>query len=416
MIRTVLFLVGFTAAAIAMAADCPSLCREMSAREIQARFLALNPHLKASDIEHKVAGAKNAFKLYRAVVPAFYDSYIALKAGEVARVRGFSAPVRASLTRLEKHEGWMYGDVHPENFGAALSDEGKAVFTINDLDDGGRGPVALDLLRYLGSLRLHQPGMSLDPVIDAYQEGLAGKPLPKARSKWRDEFLEAAEEEGRVTQKRLHDSKRHGIARDGTMQEVSKAQLGRIEEALKRAFGGASQGRLKVRDGVQVVRDHGGSGGLDRYLVLLKVGKDAGIDGKHVLIELKQVAEAGMRLVWKGAGLDAEGRIRQGLFYSQGAEASRYSTAVRVGDTDLLVRPKFRGNSGVDLSELSKKKASKLFETEAHTLGALHRRSLAEPEAYLRDLRETPSAHLEEVSERIAEVFESYFRTLKARQ
>lgn len=384
---------------------CLGLYAVLSAEEIKARFLTLNPHLKSQDIDHKIGAAKSAFKLNRAVVPAFYDSYTQLKKA------GFSPAARQNLERLEQYDGWMYGDVHPENFGAVLNDDGKAVFTINDLDDGGRGPVFLDLLRYLTSLRLHDRKLDPQPWIESYARGLGGKSVPK--SKWLDEFLAAAEEDGRVTKKRLHDSAKHGIKRDETMRELSQTQREALEQAIRAAFQEASGGKLLIRDSVEIIRDRGGSGGQKRYLVLAKVGKRAGSESKHVLLELKQIVDSGMQSVWRGERMTAQERMRAGVAHSQGAEASRYLSAVRVGDMDMLVRPKFRGNSGVDLDELSKKQAAELLDLEAHMLGSLHRRGMADPDGYSKALRETPASTFTEASRKLADLFEEEFNALR---
>ncbi|NJM09996.1 MAG: DUF2252 family protein [Bdellovibrionaceae bacterium] len=85
-----------------------------------------------------------------------------------------SPKVEEPLKPYLQYEGWVLGDPHPENFGVLYSAEGR-VLAPNDFDDGGEGPFALDLLRYLSTTHGHSSFM-LNNLIDSYVNGLCGSP------------------------------------------------------------------------------------------------------------------------------------------------------------------------------------------------------------------------------------------------
>src|SRR5262249_38599631 len=49
---------------------------------------------------------------------------------------------------------WLCGDLHLENFGSYKGDNRLVYFDINDFDEACLGPLALDLVRLLASLRV----------------------------------------------------------------------------------------------------------------------------------------------------------------------------------------------------------------------------------------------------------------------
>ena len=91
--------------------------------------------------------ADSAFAFLRGSAPLFYEI---LK-------------LSPELAKGPDGEGWITGDLHPENFGAFRT-EGKGsssfpvVFDLNDFDDAVVGPWRLDVLRLLTSLLLWARG------------------------------------------------------------------------------------------------------------------------------------------------------------------------------------------------------------------------------------------------------------------
>ncbi len=49
---------------------------------------------------------------------------------------------------------WIHGDLHAENFGTYMNDEGLLVFDVNDFDEAYLGPFSWDLRRFVASLAL----------------------------------------------------------------------------------------------------------------------------------------------------------------------------------------------------------------------------------------------------------------------
>ncbi len=122
---------------------------------------ALYPELSEPALCEKITSAEDAFHLYRALVPLYYQM---LADGAVPE-----------LVPSEAARGWCAGDAHPENFGALLQKDGSAVFSINDMDDAGPCPLWADALRFFTAVTLHDGRIDLDPLLNAYRDGVTGK-------------------------------------------------------------------------------------------------------------------------------------------------------------------------------------------------------------------------------------------------
>ena len=76
------------------------------------------------------------------------------------------------------------GDLHVENFGTWRDAEGRLIWGVNDMDEAGEMPYALDLVRLVTSAFIALEGKSLseediaEAILDGYRDGLAaGRPF-----------------------------------------------------------------------------------------------------------------------------------------------------------------------------------------------------------------------------------------------
>src|SRR5947207_3941897 len=95
------------------------------------------------------------------------------------------------------------GDIHLENFGVWLDDDGRLVWGVNDFDEAAVMPYALDLVRLATSAALARPsrvyrgGAICAAILDGYSRGLK-KPRPFVLDRehvWLHKLMIASEDE-----------------------------------------------------------------------------------------------------------------------------------------------------------------------------------------------------------------------------
>lgn len=366
----------------------------LSHSEVYNKLKSLSPQLDDQQVAAKIAAAKDSFQLYRSFVPAYCDLFKP------------AAEAVPALKNLKSQTGWIFGDVHPENFGEILSDEGKAIFTMNDMDDGARGPLVADLVRFLGAVNLYDREIDLTPLVKVYRKGLANEDVAKPK------LLKAlkmdAESAGQVPGKKLYDKGTKILVRSEDTAEVNAQIRNEIVQAIGKAFGDSAE----VRDVLMLKRTEGGSGGLKRYEALVRMDKKSGTEKHHVVVEFKQMIDASIARFTEIPQPSVTERVRLGLKYAQGGSPSRFYSVQKIGNDEMLLRPRFAGNRGVTLSELDSGDAKELILYEAGLLGQLHRGSADSVTSYLRALSEVSDAVLTGESQKIADVFREYYAAL----
>lgn len=84
--------------------------------------------------------------------------YAAMRQTPFSFMRGACQLFYASLPRVETLSGappaWLCGDLHVENFGTYKGDNRLTYFDVTDFDEAALGPVTLDLVRFLASIRV----------------------------------------------------------------------------------------------------------------------------------------------------------------------------------------------------------------------------------------------------------------------
>ena len=345
----------------------------------------LNPFLDGKALSAKIVDAEDSLMFFRSFVPNFYD---ALK----------TSPLKINaLAPLLRHAGWMLGDVHPGNFGAILLEDGSPVFTMNDLDDGGHGPLALDLLRFLSASRLADSTLDPAEIVRAYGRGLGGAPADECD--YVSRLLKKAKKDGQRAPSAYFQSGSHELVRSvGVTRNVKGTVRKRFEKVLETLF----PGQFELHDVVEVTRSKGGSGGLHRYRVLLKSRHRPNAERSWVVLEFKEMTESGMSAFALPAPPSPSERVKQGLAYTVGKAHSNLFRFAEVQGVPMTVRPRFEGNLNIDVPQVHRSDFTSLILREAWKLGEIHSVSADDPASYLRAIQRFPLDTWREVSEDIA--------------
>lgn len=309
-----------------------------------------------------------------------------------------------AVHELQSVQGWCVGDAHPENFGALLLQDSSSIFTMNDLDDGGPCPVGFDFLRLLVSANLAVKDISIESFRAAYLKGLRGESLPVPDAV--NELLKKSAKKGQKSSaKKIKDNK---IVRDSEMFEVSEQEKQSIASAMT-GLGHLLAPRAKLLDVVASRKVGGGSGGLLRYEVLIDKA------GEKIHLELKEQVRPAIYPVLVGNMPDVLQRISKGVEYTQGSGASKFYLGLNVAGREMLMRPLFSGNTGLEIDEFSAETARQIVYFEAFTLGQIHARSLSDKLSWVQKNEGLPLNSLVNDVTLLTNHFVEKFKALKAK-
>lgn len=368
-------------------------CPELEHRKALKKHLrGLHPHLKKRQAKIKLAAAVDSgpFGFFRAYVPYFYD---------LLR-RKWSDPVFPDFHGMEVIEGWCVGDAHPENFGIIYCQpEGRKssmIFTMNDPDDGGPGPLLADVLRFLTAIRLLGQGISLEPIVNAYRQGLEGdtgfSPIVKREK--------ALARRNRKRPERLFRRGKKGAIKP-TDKVKKRFRFGKnippkIAKSLRKGIR-ALVGKDYRICGIWSLRKRGGgSGGLRRYWVLLAPRKHKSVCAKAyhkkaLVLDIKTLARPGIyplqcphddhpqSLACSDAPELVMNRVGETLDLERHLNISRFGDVVRFNNLPpMIVRTRWKGNRSVELDShrFSRRELAQLLKDEAKCIGQIHHRSL----------------------------------------
>jgi uncharacterized protein (DUF2252 family) len=220
---------------------------------------------------------------------AFDANFKAAQRSKMMFMRSYPGAMWADFSRLPKGRvpgkvGIAFGDAHPGNFGF-IRLNGETRFVFNDLDDSGRGPVALDANRYFSILRLMVKDKELvRRVLDQYVATIKdpSKAVALDHSLSPDWKLVDEHDIEKVSDGHVFDTRK----RPDLTRLAAGATRSEIESVVKSA---KALSGYKVLDIASVARVYGGSGGLKRYLLLLERES-----GERRLWELKAAATPGI--------------------------------------------------------------------------------------------------------------------------
>ncbi len=336
----------------------------------------------------KVDASTDTFHFLRSFVDYFYDLmaqnpnslHIIKKAGTIG--------------------GWCVGDAHAENFGILLEENAQAVFTMNDMDDSGPCPVAYDLFRLLVSSRLYMPNINTQKIINSYLDGLNGKSASfpdSIKSMTKDAQNSGFEIVAKDLQGRA-------FKRKNSMSEVDSIVKAQISTLLESQY---KNENLKVLDIVSKLKVGGGSGGLQRYEVLITNTKN-----QLIHLELKELVNPSIAAVATSAIPDQASRMKRSLLIDQGSGFSHYYNVFSIQGKTMLLRPKFAGNIGVDLGSMGEKGNKEIINFEAYILGRIHANTI-NVSNYNNALNDMSADKWEEDIQAMTDVFNKRFSDLK---
>jgi len=295
------------------------------------------------------AGAKDLFLTFRENAPHYWKWM-----GENAE---------KNLGRELLTEGIVVGDAHLQNFGhVRLTPSSKFQVNVIDLDDSGRGPLILDLIRLHVGIQLSPVQLKTEKIWEAYRKGLKKEtfPLPKfiqeANGITSEEFKRNQE---RWMDKKTKNGRFHPQEIDG-FQEFRDAPRW-LEESYQEL---TRQMNVKIQDAGWINRAQGGSRGMTRIWILTD---------QNSIFEFKQMAEPATGNFTKQ--LQNSNRLQEVKSTYWGAVPAEQSSVFHTTHADFLFRQKFDYELNDKIKDLLKSKSEQLdkyAEYLAYRLGELH--------------------------------------------
>jgi hypothetical protein len=339
-----------------------------SSDSLQKDLEHLYPELSKKALQLKIENAVTPFLFLRSFVPYSFD-----------RIKDLELKL---FKQLKSQTGWCIGDAHIENFGTLLDRNGNSFFSINDMDDAGPCPLVADALRFFTSVLLQESSTELDPLLKAYFKGLSHdvreeisfrKPIRK--------LLEKAEEKGFELKKKDVNKAETTLDREDDTIEIDSLTEQKLSVALKNAYGQTAQ----LIDALEKKREAGGSGGLKRFVTLVK---QKGQSPSIRVIEFKQLVNPGIFPLAQVIPPAPE-RVSKTLLLQQGRQHSLLYQVQKIGDLWMLLRPRWKGHIGIKIEDFDEDELDKILKDEAFYLGHLHKKSADTPGLYVEKVLKT---------------------------
>lgn len=328
-------------------------------------------------IQSRIKATKNdPHKFLRSFPPYFYKLTDELK-------------LESILGDIYKHKSVIGGDIHVENFGIRkFKDEYRLL--VNDFDDLSEGNTILDLVRLLSSMKF--TGHDVDKkftkkFLERYLEGAKGKKehFSKVTEKF---FKDAKKTKSRVSDKKINIEEKKFIKKREPSFEMTKAEVSFWKKEI------SDYGEL--RDSYKYIKESGGSGGLDRYELLIENS-----NGELIWIEIKEWDTPGINA---GLGTKAptyDKRLSYVLKYDQ---PEILANTFSYNKKTFFLREIHEGHIGLSLTEIKKKEMEDLYLDEAYALGAFHR-TFEVSDQYLKEISEIDREALLEAVDKIHDQF-----------
>lgn len=401
---------------------------EFESRKTLKRYLCgLHPLLGKRDAKIKLAAALDSgpYGFFRAYVPYFYDL--------LQRKR--SDPVFPHFHGMEVVEGWCVGDAHPENFGVIYCrPEGHKkhmIFTMNDPDDGGPGPLLADLLRFLTAIRLFDQDISLEPIVNAYRQGLDGdaclSPVVQREIKLARRKRNRPERLFRRGAKGIVKPRKKIKKRFRFKKKIPSKTAKKLKKGVRRLVGNG----YRICGIWSLKKRGGGSGGLRRYWVLLAPRNHKKVcrrnnDKRALVLDMKTLTKSGMyplqcqhedfpeSMACSDNPKLVMNRVWETLDLERGLDVGRFCDPVKLKKLPpMLVRARWKGNRGVvlDSDRFSRRELAQLFKDEAKVLSHIHSKSVPGGSRYPGDIY-VLSAALVEAARQMESLYRRAFRLL----
>ncbi|AUX41141.1 uncharacterized protein SOCE26_025480 [Sorangium cellulosum] len=317
----------------------------------RAFFRAVNPHVEPLEFEEKwEAASRSPLRFMRSFPQAWHVDLLDVPRSKVPGGRCL-----------------CFGDPHPANFGVITFTVGPR-YVFNDLDDSGPGLAALDALRYFTALRLLlDDGKTLAQLMELYEDILQGneppRELPEAL------YPDVAARDARQLAKWIEGeafrfeepSLQLSRVPDGTRQKLCEA-LGRL----------APQMELEVIELAHRDRDSGGSGGLERYLLLAR--ERSGDGARLRLLEFKETTHAATS--WSNYLHEDEDRLALAKASIWRGLDVPYYIEVPLGRSLYVLRDRL-GRASLDVEKLAKRDQRAALEVQVSLLARQHAEAFA---------------------------------------
>jgi hypothetical protein len=302
------------------------------------------------------------FRFYRSFPAFFYLQY-----------KVHMDKLDSLLQNISLYKGYVVGDAHPENFGMIMDAEDKLRFTLNDVDDFGRGYLAADVMRFLVGCTLSTPQVNLPSILASYLKGVTGAIMPDTSF-----VIGLHKKAKRYIRKGLPlpdlsmiDHSAGGVRIRRTEEVTNCENHSAIPEVLmkmRQLYGFQEDDKYDIActDNVE-----GGSGGRARYIVVM-APKDKK-DNKYIcLIEFKQIGTSSVFPLFAQQDQPAV-QIARALKVVLKSGFHPWFKADHIGGTPFLLRPLFASHFGVKVAKLDISEIAEAVHQEAYELGLIHK-------------------------------------------
>ena len=332
-------------------------------------------------IESRIAATKgDAHKFYRSFPPLYF------KILEELGIEG-------EFAELYKVKGVIGGDVHVENFGVRKF-KGELKLLINDFDDLTEGPVFADVLRLLTSMRLAGADIDKEFVkqfLKRYEEGLVG--APENFSKGTKKFFKESEEAPRLNPKKASAKTKKFLEKREPSFDMTDEEIKNWKSIMKDVG--------TVVDHYKYVKESGGSGGLDRFELLVELKS-----GELVWLEAKHWETAGYNAAIAGKAPTAAKRLQHVLKYDQ---PEIPITVKQYDKKPFLIREINDSHVGLTIDDFGKKDLDQIYFDEAYALGYFHRVHQT-PETYRGLVRQVKPKDIADFVEKIKDEIKDFVK------
>jgi hypothetical protein len=382
-----------------------SVSSNPKALELYKTLQELSPDLSLDMIAQKVAATDSEFLFYRSFVSYFYKI---LKDSET------SFPLSPEIKSFKGHDP---GDLHIDNFGLIHINPKKSIYSMNDPDSGAVIPLYAGLLRYLSGLNLFDKNFhqaNFDNLLPNYYRGLKGgkmempQILKKMKKKISKSKLSIPKKEVVKVNGKLKLKKE--IRRMRIPTELSLDEITDFEVILKESFGR----KTKILDSFKFLNITGGSGGLMRYRLLVKLDKSFRYEGlnKEILLEFKQIPPQRTNPMQVPSLYTSVTQNLQLITNSSKDFQSPFYREISGLFLPLFQRPRFSAfKAQKSATELSQDDRLEVIQYQLYLIGQIHRQSLGKNlESYIKAHSSINISDWQAMAQNLAQQLSTSFR------
>lgn len=294
---------------------------------------------------------------------------------------------------LVKYKGVIGGDVHIENFGVRTF-KGENRLLINDFDDLSEGPMIFDVIRLLTSIRLS--GQKVDEgfvakFMSRYKEGLKGK-----KENYSDVtmkfFKESKKSDSRISTSKINVKKKKFVKKREPSFDMTTEEVESWKELILPSG--------KLVDQYKYIKESGGSGGLDRFELLIEN------NGQLIWVEAKEWEVPGINAGLKTKPPTYAKRLEHVLKYDQ---PDMPSFTIKYNGKTFFLREINESHVDLTIDGLSKKEKKEMFLDEAYALGFFHRQ-FGSTDSYIDELKKASDEAISEHVEKIKDEVKDYIK------